>query len=222
MNPRETKLSIACVSLACALIIFGAVTLHYYIVQRDVLAGAQAFSKAKQGEIAQKDKLIADAGAQIAARDKVAAEREKDFQKQIAAVNTPQDAARVIKQNVPSAMLIPPLTVDFNKTTVAELKEAFPDAPSVTCMSNKTAEDLAKGTIELKRLSANVQTLTADNADLKTQVSAEQGARADAEAEARRWQTAARGTVARRVVSAGKWAVIGAVVTLVVTPVLKH
>jgi hypothetical protein len=208
MNPREAKLSIA---LACTVLLFGAVTMHYYIQQREALAGAEAFSKAKDALIEKQNAVIAAADQRMKDRDSAWQKREEQFVKERAEIRTATQAVKVIERIVPATSGA--IAEVKREDLPASARQNLPDAPSYSVMTQESAVEIARMAVDFQRVSSELLKEKQNNADLKTQLSGAQEARAAAEDKARQWQTAARGTVARRVVSAAKWAVVGAAVT---------
>jgi hypothetical protein len=200
------------IALACVLAIFCSIYLSKNAEAEKHIAAAETWAKAQDLRIAEKDKLIKDVQARIDERDHRFADRERELIRERDAIKDTKTAHKAIRAAVPGAAMV---SVTRDQLT-PEMAKGLPDAPHYTVMTEQTAVDLGRMTVDLKRATEKVTKLTADFSDVSIQLRAAQDAKALAESKAAQWETAARGgTVAHRMKSAGKWMAVGAVVGVV-------
>lgn len=205
-------------SAACVLIVLASILACEYVTQKQNLAAAQAFSKAQDATIAEKDKLIVGAVQQMAKRDAEFADREREFEQERTRIKDTKTAQKAIADAIPGAAVLSVKKDELPPQAIS----ALPDAPSYALMPEQTAIDLARMTVDFKAANARVAKLTLDVTDLKTQLSATEDKYTAAQADAKQWKTAAQGgSAAHRTLTTAKWVAGTAAVTAVICRFIK-
>lgn len=197
------KLFIA-VTVVLALVL--GVGAYYYVQNARDLAGADAVAKLKAEDARRADVAIDALQKQMDARDKLFADQQAQLERARDAITTQAQAVAAIRTHVTGAQ-VQSVTPD---QLPESLRKLLGNAPGYTVMTDDTAIKFARMSVDVERLTGQVTALTADNADLKRQLTEEKTARKDAEDTANSYKHVAKRSWIRRVFSAGKWTTVGA------------
>jgi hypothetical protein len=203
---RAEKITIA--ALSGALLIVLSVFAYEYVQQVRALATAEGHTKELSAIIAAKDQAFAEAQTRMDTRERDWSAHLVQLAHDRAAVKDVKTASQAVAEVVPGASMVEVKRVDLPPQAVTEL----PDAPSYALMTKDAAVAFGKAAVDFKQCAQQVTKLNADVADLTQQAEDAKGAEAAAQSKAHQWEQAAKGTVARRMVTAGKWGAVGAAV----------